>query len=393
MRSVGARRPASERAKPLSDVPTARFFLRGLATGQWDDHSGVLLEEMDQAALVEWLIRQRLAPLAYSRCRDAFPELASRLEDIYFSAVARNTLRFHELSQILDRFRVANIPVVLLKGAALAEGTYDGFAHRTMGDVDLWLRDADMLEAVAIMQELGFQMGAKDNRPLALRLLSLGETQFYGWGLVELHWSPFSGWWLRRTAATDHDEMWERTEPLSIDGLRKDQAGLVRQLAAEDMVIQLAVHLAVNHQFGMCPVRGLMDVALTARARAVDWAIVTERAKRWRVRTAVWVVLNLAECLIGLPGVDGALARLRPSAVRRALLRPLVSPKTALAGRDLRRSRARHLVLVLLVDRPRDVNHLVFRTLWPEPEWLEARYGAQGNRWRHMWGVVRHGRF
>jgi len=30
----------------------------------------------------------------------------------------------------------------------------------------------------------------------------------------------------------------------------------------------------------------------------------------------------------------------------------------------------------------------IFRTLWPEKEWLEARCGGQASRWRHLWNVV-----
>jgi len=35
---------------------------------------------------------------------------------------------------------------------------------------------------------------------------------------------------------------------------------------------------------------------------------------------------------------------------------------------------------------------LIYRTLWPEDVWLDARYGGQVGRWRHLWNVVRYGR-
>lgn len=398
------RKWAENDIEPWPDVATARLFLESLADNKWSDHSRASLQTVDQTLLAEWLDQQGLAPLAYRRCGNAFPGLAAQLRADYFSAVARNTLHFSELSRVLSEFQASDIPVVLLKGAALAKEVYGGFALRPMSDVDLWLPAADMSEAAAIMQKLGFRARAKDDRPPALQFLSRGEIQFYSprwtWGLVELHWSPFPGWWLRWTAVVDDDEIWERTERLVIDSARsverpvpptEDRAGLVRQLAAEDMVIQIAVHLAVTHQFGMAAVRGLMDVALTARVRSIEWAVVAERAQRWRVGTAVWTVLDLAERIIGLPGVDAALVSLRPSATRRVLLRLLVSPESVLAGRDVTQSRMRYLLLLLLVDRTRYAVRLLFRILWPEEDWLTARYGEDWSRRRHLWGIVRHG--
>lgn len=316
------------------------------------------------------------------------------------TSVAQNVVRFQELVQVLKGFSAAGIPVVLLKGAALAGPAYGDWTSRSMGDVDLWLKSADMQEAAVVMQRLGFRMKTKKDRPPALQSLAGGEIKFYKLGLVELHWSPFAGWWLHRTADVDDGEIWERAEPMALafegsSGTKSStsefRSQLVRQLAAEDMVIQVAVHLAVNHQFGMAAVRGLLDIALTAHTRPLDWCVVAERAQRWRVRTAVWAVLDLAEQLIGLPGVREALISLSPTLLRRALLKSVVSPRSVLEGRDLRQSPLRYLILLLLVDRPRDATYLVFRTLWPEEEWLRARYGEQRSHWRHFWNVLLHG--
>ena len=393
-------RTADKKTEPWSDVATARLFLSGLATGQWDEHGTSVLQTINQDTLARWLVRHALASLANSRCRDALPELIPLLAHSFFPAAAENVVRFHELSQVLESFRTANIPVVVFKGAALAGESYGGWSRRPMGDVDLWLRDEDMHTAASLMERLGFRTKTKKDRPLALQSLAGGEVQFYKHGLIELHWSPFAGWWLQRTATIDDGEIWQRAEPLvlNFEDSREGQIvaseslpELVRQLAAEDAIIQIAVHVAVNHQFGLAALRGLMDIALAIQTRLVDWKVVAARARQWRVSTAVWTVLDLANQLIGLPGTEEALSSLRPAALRRALLKPLVSPKTVLEGHELRQSRARYLILLLLVDRPQDAIRLLFRTFWPEQEWLEARYGKRTSHWRHFWNVIRHG--
>jgi hypothetical protein len=63
-----------------------------------------------------------------------------------------------------------------------------------------------------------------------------------------------------------------------------------------------------------------------------------------------------------------------------------------LGGIDLRNSRARYLLLLALVDRPRDMLYLLWRTAWPERAWLAARYQNQSGRWRHLWLLLRQGK-
>lgn len=371
---------------PWPDLATARLFLASLAglepAAKWD------LPGAGSTAVGQWLVQQGLGPLAFAHCRQTFPELAAYLEADSYTAVAQSSLNTDSLTRIEMAFKEAGLPLVLLKGAALARTVYGDAAWRTMSDVDIWVREKDMARAAAVMKQLGYLMhGGRTDRSLALQMLSQGEIQFYGqhWGMVELHWSPFPGWWLKRTAAVDETAVWDRLEPLAVNKA-------VYQLGAEDMVIQVAVHLAVNSQFSIAAVRGLLDIALTAKSRPVDWGEVARRAQTWRVATAVWQALTLLDQLIGTPGLAAALQRLRPSRLRRWLLRKFVSAESILRGSDLRNGRSRFLLLLLLVDRRRDMIHLVWRTLWPETEWLDARYQGQGSRWFHLWQVVRYGR-
>jgi hypothetical protein len=247
-----------------------------------------------------------------------------------------------------------------------------------------------MAHAAALMGELGYQAFAADDRPPALQRLSRGEIQFYSPheppGLVEVHWSPFPGWWLRYTGAVDDEAVWSRCEPLLVGG-----RGWAHRLEPADMIIQLAVHLALGSQFKPPAVRGLLDIALVARRYPVDWEAVADRARTWRVATLVWVALSLADALIGVPDAANALAALRPAAPRRRLLGYLVSPASILAGRDVTTGRTRFLLLLLLVDRPRAALRLAWRTVWPESEWLAARYDSASRR-QHLETLVRHGR-
>lgn len=367
---------------PTINVATARLLLRYLA-GLAPAPVAKPLPALPY--LAAWLIAHGLGPLAYARCQSEWPQLAAYLQADAFSAAAETGVHGDNLARIRAAFAAADLPPVLLKGAALAETVYGGPAERTMSDLDLWVRAEDMSTAFAQMRTAGFRAVGQEERPPALQMLSKGEIRFYRpqWpqGLVELHLSPFPGWWLQRTAAVNDEALWARLEPLP-------DAPHSRQLAAEDMIIHVAVHTAVNHQFGLAAVRSLLDITLTAQTRAVDWTAVAQRARAWRVATAVWQTLDLLVTLVGVTEARSAAAALRPAAARRALLGRFVTPASVLAGADMRHGAARLLFLLLLVDRPQDVARLVGRTLWPEPAWLVARYGAEVGHGRHLWRLL-----
>lgn len=364
-------------------IDTARPLLRALAG---PDGEVPPLPPNELPALAAWLIAQGLGPLAYHRCQNVSPSLAALLAADYYSALAEQAILSHTLQEVEAALQEAGIPYALLKGAALSRSAYQHATERVMGDLDFWIQSPHMGTTWQLLHDLGYRAAGKEHRPPALQQLSQGEIQLTapGRALVELHWSPFPGWWLQRTAAVDGAGLWSRLEPLGNSG--------ACQLSPEDMVLHLAVHLGVNHQFGMYPLRSLVDIARTVQTRPVDWTVVAQRARHWRVATVTWCTLDLLQTLTGVDGADRALDALQPGAVRRRLLASLVNAQQVLALHDRRSGRLRYLLLLLLVDRPRDRLRLIYRTLWPEPAWLAARYGDRTNRWQHLWNVIRHAR-
>jgi hypothetical protein len=109
------------------------------------------------------------------------------------------------------------------------------------------------------------------------------------------------------------------------------------------------------------------------------------------VATPLWLVLNLAVDLVGLEEAQEAVRQLQPSALRQRMIRRFVSAESLVEMRDLSASNWRYVFLLLLVDRGRDAVKLVFRALWPEREWLIARYGRYmfTTRLRHLFDAAR----
>jgi len=386
----------SVRARSSGEFRGGVAFLRTLvlpgaaALGDW------LTTNALDADAARWLCTHGLGPYAFHRLReagklDALPAAAGELlRGAYYRAVADTVLHNRELAVALDALTGAGITPILFKGAALAHTVYPDPACRPMGDLDFWLTVDEMPRGQAALSAIGYVQRHKPARPIALMMQHSGEIQMIGQhpgsGLVELHWGAFAGEWLHRTAAVDDAAIRQRAVPVTVLGWP------ARLLETEDAVIQLAVHLAVNHQMAYPGLRGLLDVVLLARARDVDWVEVAGRAKGWRVGTATWLVLGLAAELFGLATAAPAIDRLRPARPRRWALSRFVSPRSVLGRRDLTGGPLRFVYQLLLVDRTRDAVRLVWRALWPEDAWLVARYGRAaglGMRLRHLTGALR----
>ncbi len=167
----------------------------------------------------------------------------------------------------------------------------------------------------------------------------------------------------------------------------------VRQLAPEDSVLHQIGHVAVMHGCTDMGLRVYVDLDRTIRASAdsLDWSRFVDLARRVRMTTTAYLMLELCVTLLGTPVPPAVLQALRPSARRRRLVAWVLDRKALLRRRLVSRRRV-YLLRLLLVDRPRDMASLMFRTFFPEGRWLVVRYGLDGwwSRFVHrLWHPVR----
>jgi hypothetical protein len=371
----------------LSRTAAARQLVTALTSGPAspvDCHAAI-------ASLgTNWLNAQRLASFTWWICRNSplSEDLQRDLRRAYYAAAGDAELHRRELAYVLRQLNSWQIQAVVFKGVALSYGVYPDPACRTMGDIDLWVAGEDVERARQALSELGYEAFRKPDRPLALMAMLQGEVGLQhshsAYGLVELHWGVFPGEWLGRAAAVNVDDVKRRVAATTLAG------EATQVLAPEDAIVQSAIHTAINHQMSMSPLRGLVDIALLARHCPIDWTLVVQRARTWRVATALWLVLSLAVDLAGLEEAAEAAQQLQPSALRRRLIGCFASAESLVMMRDLSASKWRYVFLLLLVDHSRDAVKLIFRALWPEREWLIARYGRYGfsTRLRHLFDAA-----
>ena len=330
------------------------------------------LSERDWERLLALALQHGVAPVVHARLNQRGlippPVVAAELRRLYLASAARNVRLFHELSTILLALQAAGIQVVLLKGACLAKAVYGDVAMRPMVDLDLWVQRKQLDAARSVMESLGYKSRSYSERPLPLQDALTGETPMFkeNMPLVELHWNIFPGEWLRHTTRIDEEVIWRRTVPLEGAG--------VLQLSPEDAVIHSCVHLAINHQMSEAGLRTLLDLDLARHKWTIDWQLVAQRARAWRVSCATWLVLQASAELFGDPDHQLPLADLAPSSFRQYVLKRFAAARLLLAGLDLGRGPRKFLFLLLLADRPADALALVWRAFFPDRVWLTLRY-------------------
>jgi len=260
--------------------------LETLSSSDWD----VLIEESG---------RYGVAPLLYYRLiifHSDIPipaNVMARLRHIYLQSAGRAMHLYHELGKVLGLLRHDNIPVIALKGVHLATAVYRNTALRPMGDIDLLVKQTDLLRVQEILVEQGY-IASKEEIGCAQEHLPPYKKK--GSLTVEIHFHivgpPFS---LR----VDVEKLWVRAQMSSIQGIE------VLTFCPEDLLLHLCMHASFLHAFDN-GIRPLFDISHTIEhyAEELDWEQLLDRSKEWGVSKCVYLSLFLAKRFAGasIPG-------------------------------------------------------------------------------------------
>ena len=123
--------------------------------------------------------REGVAPLLYYALKETEwpanvpPDVQADLRQAYYATTARNLLVYRELSRILAALSASlPLPVVVLKGAALAATLYPSIGLRPMGDLDLLVPKDRLDQAVAAIRALGYVPEGPEIKPGLAQLVS-----------------------------------------------------------------------------------------------------------------------------------------------------------------------------------------------------------------------------
>jgi hypothetical protein len=260
---------------------TGESRLKELSSSDWD----VFIEESG---------RHGLAPLLYYRLITFHPgtpipaNAMGRLRQAYLQCSARNMGLYHELGKLLGILGHDNISVIALKGIHLAVAVYRNIALRPMNDIDLLVKQTDLLRVQEILVEQGY-IASKEE--IGCSQEHLPPYKKKGSLPVDIHFRiigpPFS---LR----VDVEKLWVRAQMSSIQGIE------VLTFCPEDLLLQLCMHAGFNHVFNN-GIRPLFDISHTIEhyAKELDWEQLLDRSKEWGVSKCVYLSFFLAKRFAG----------------------------------------------------------------------------------------------
>jgi hypothetical protein len=260
----------------------------------------------------EWIVRlarsSGTAPLLYHNLKGTgiLPPLVERDLRSYFSANAmRGNALTEELARIARILDEAKIDFLPYKGSALALSVYGDVALRQFEDIDIFLREADVVRAGFALIACGYyplradwtraQWPPKTRRALA----HVAFSDPTGCVLIELQ-SRFVLPWMR--CEFDYQGLWERTRELTIGGRR------MRVLSPEDTLMVLSIHAAKHCWERLEWVCGIAE--LLRAFPEIDWDAVLRRTAADGTQRMLFLGLVLATELLGAalpPRVEKAL--------------------------------------------------------------------------------------
>lgn len=271
------------------------------------------LEDSEWARLVEHAEREHLAAVLYRALKDSqqlnrVPRASA--ETLRLAYVRANIASWQwsvTLDELLAQFARAEIPAVLLKGAALGIALYPDPALRQLGDLDVLIREQDKARAAALLVANGFT-------PL-LDLTDgfreqFGSEQCYTRrgkraATVDLHWNVINRPTYAR--ALDVEWFWARTLEVPYGTHRATILNWDAQL------LHLAEHFVVHHQ--MHGARWSFDIALLLELHKNDlqWDALLDAARRFEVLPALNAVLTHVADVWGVTVPDAVRAQLAES--------------------------------------------------------------------------------
>jgi hypothetical protein len=275
-------------------IPEAR--LKKLSPADWD-------------SLVYWAVRFKVGGLFYREIKSRnFPtglipvDVRNRLRNAYRNLATINTRLFFDASKVLKSLADNQLPVIALKGLSLAKNIYGDIALRPMSDMDLLVKEEDLIRAGRILLTLGY----KPYFPVWESMLKTHHhlppfTNKSG-TIIELHWNIVTP---DSPIEADLDGLWERACLIKVDNVD------VQAFSQEDLFLHLCIHACVQLQpdlIPLCDIAGLIKIS----ADKIDWQIVMERATRWGGQKCVYLMLLLVQELLGAAPPDKIMSEMKP---------------------------------------------------------------------------------
>ncbi len=270
------------------DSPVEKSHLESLSLSEWEKLT-VLAKQHHLLPLLKYR-------LAAENLEHLIPEtILEQMNSVLLQTTMRNLSLLAEFRQLVNEFGENAIEVIALKGIYLAATVYPQIGLRHMRDIDLLVSPQDMLEAVRIMQSLGYKP-EREITELDLSFKYAHHLPLFTKNKklrVEIH--------ARLTISSDqHGEKsqlwWKGRQTVQIAGVTAEV------LAPLDLILHLCIHISYHHCFKV-DLRHYYDLVavICFWGKEFDWDELVRRTKQRKWEKGVLLTLKMVQSLFRLP--------------------------------------------------------------------------------------------
>jgi len=348
-----------------------------LSEDKQDEIRKLVNDGLDWDYLLQMSKTHRLAPLLYYHLHQTDHEhqipqcIIDQLHNTYYSNLARNIPLSYELDKILNVFKKKGIPIVVLRGLALAQTIYKNIALRVTADIDLLVQKKDLSRVAKTLLELEFTSSQSGfiTKEYSAELCFAKQGASGGKGLgsavIDVHQEITSSIRLKKIIKTDTERVIRRARPVRI----KDVNMLV--MTPEDLLLHLTLRHCFQRLIRLCDIADVIK----AKKDKLNWQSLLQKAKENRLSIITYYTLYYARQLLEAPVPEHVLKELAPNWWRKGMLDALLS-KAVYPDDSNSLSRGRKYFLqILMVDRLIDVFLVLWTVMFPSSEWLAYYYG------------------
>ncbi len=238
-------------------------------------------------------------PLLYRNLRllefQGVPEPArTQLENDFRANAAWNAFLAHELARVLRLLNHSGVPVIPLKGVALAESLYGDPALRVCADVDILVPHDEALRVRRLILAHGYTSPFKEEFFVSHQFRAGGEWSLIRENLalpylLEVHWT------LLHHSSNDAgalEELWSEVTAKEFFGVP------AYALTLEWQFLHLAWHATYHRWHTLKWLADIHDLCVSA---PIDWQKVRDKADRFGLDWVVGPTLTACSSLFGTP--------------------------------------------------------------------------------------------
>jgi hypothetical protein len=235
-------------------------------------------------------------------------QVIDKLRAISNFIILKSVFQERELVKILELFTAQDIPVIPLKGIALAKRLYGDIAARGLsGDFDFLIKEIDKGKVFSLLKNINYKLMVDmevERYKCQYLFAKFDET------VIDLHLditltsrSPerITGFWQGARMVTD---------------------GRVNyyEFKEEELLLYLCTHLVCSD---CCrSLRCLSDISqlLYNHHLVINWDSIIKKAKQWRLSSSLYVALSMCRKLFNSPILNEILNKIKPPLVKRAFI-------------------------------------------------------------------------